>query len=129
VSDGLNNRIRVIDLATGNINLVAGDGTKGYAGDNGPALSAQLANPKDLEIGPEGDLYIADTDNNVIRAVNLSTGIIRTVAGNGELGRDDDDGKVATATTLARPFGIQFDPDGNLYIMDTINSRILKVTR
>jgi hypothetical protein len=51
------------------------------------------------------------------------------VAGNGELGLDDDDGRLATATTLARPFGIQFDPAGNLYIMDTINSRILKVTR
>jgi hypothetical protein len=121
--------VRAIDLATGIITTVVGTGTAGYAGDGGPASAAQLAFPRDLEIGPEGDLYIADTDNSVIRAVNLTTNVIRTVAGTGELGMDAVDGLLATETKLARPFGIEFDKDGNLYICDTINSRILKVTR
>lgn len=116
VADTLNNRIRAIDLATGMIDTVVGP-------------EGQLSGPRDLEIGPDGDLYIADTDNNVIRAVNLTTHEIRTVAGTGELGLDPEDGLLATETMLARPFGIEFDPAGNLYICDTINSRILKVMR
>jgi DNA-binding beta-propeller fold protein YncE len=129
IADTLSNRIRVIDLATGMIDTIAGTGDAGYAGDGGPAKDAQLAFPRDLEIGPDGHLYIADTDNSVIRAIDLATGVIRTVAGTGELGRDERDGLPALETKLARPFGIEFDPAGNLYICDTINSRILKVTR
>ncbi|MCW5806058.1 MAG: hypothetical protein KIT31_27075 [Deltaproteobacteria bacterium] len=129
VADTLSSRIRAIDMATGMIENFAGTGTPGYAGDGGPASAAQLNFPRDLEIGPDGDLYVADTDNNVIRAINLSSGVIRTVAGTGQLGRDDVDGLPARQTRLARPFGIEFDFDGNLYICDTINSRILKVTR
>jgi hypothetical protein len=129
VADTLSNRIRAIDLATGVIDNVVGTGVPGYAGDGGPASAAQLRAPRDLEIGPEGDLYIADTDNNAIRAVDLATGIIRTAAGTGELGLDAGEGRLATETRLARPFGIEFDPAGNLYICDTINSRIVKVAR
>jgi hypothetical protein len=129
VADTLSSRIRAIDLATGVIETVAGTGVPGYAGDDGPALAAQLAYPRDLEIGPEGDLYIADTDNSVVRAVDLRTGTIRTVAGTGELGLDPDDDRPALEMKLARPFGIEFDPAGNLYVCDTINSRIVKVTR
>jgi glucose/arabinose dehydrogenase len=129
VSDTLSSRVRAIDMATGIITTVVGTGIAGYAGDGGPASAAQLAFPRDLEIGPDGDLYIADTDNSVIRAVNLTTNVIRTVAGTGELGMDATDGLLATETKLARPFGIELDKDGNLYICDTINSRILKVAR
>ena len=129
VADTLSSRVRAIDMATGMIETVVGTGTPGYAGDGGQAKDAQLNFPRDLEIGPEGDLYIADTDNSVIRAVNLTTGVIRTVAGTGELGLDERDGLPARQTKLARPFGIEFDRVGNLYISDTINSRILKVTR
>lgn len=128
VADTLSSRIRVIDMGTGMITNFAGTGEPGYAGDDGDALAAQLNHPRDLEIGPEGDLYIADTDNSVIRAINLETKVIRTVAGTGELGLDVE-GKLATRTKLARPFGIEFDPAGNLYISDTINSRIVKVTK
>ncbi|MDB4960304.1 MAG: hypothetical protein JWP01_303 [Myxococcales bacterium] len=129
IADTLSSRIRAVDLTTGMIDTVAGTGTAGLAGDGGPARQAQLNFPRDLEIGPEGDLYIADTDNCVIRAVDLATGTIRTVAGTGEIGLDLDDGRLATETKLARPFGIEFDPAGNLFISDTINSRIVKVTR
>ncbi|HVK78351.1 MAG TPA: hypothetical protein VM734_33830 [Kofleriaceae bacterium] len=129
IADTLSSRIRAVDLTTGMIDTVVGTGTAGFTGDGGPALAAELNHPRDLEIGPDGDLYIADTDNGRIRAVNLTTGIIRTVAGNGGLGLDPDDGRLATETTLARPFGIEFGPGGNLYISDTINSRIVEVTR
>ena len=128
-SDTLSSRVRSVDLASGMIETVVGTGTPGYSGDGGKARMAQLNYPRDLEFGPEGDLYIADTDNSVIRAVDLSTGTIRTVAGTGVLGLDDTDGLPARQTKLARPFGIEFDPAGNLYISDTINSRILKVNR
>ncbi|MCA9681949.1 MAG: hypothetical protein KC457_07115 [Myxococcales bacterium] len=127
VSDTEANAIRVIDLATGMIDAFAGTGEAGSAGDGGPAVAAQLRAPRDLEIGPDGDLYFADTDNSKIRAVDLETGIIRTVLGTGELGIEDDARVPVEEVVLRRPFGIAFDPEGNLYVMDTLNSRILKV--
>jgi streptogramin lyase len=127
VADTLGNRIRVVDLAAHTIDAFAGTGDQGYTGDGGPAAQAQFAHPRDLEIGPDGDLYVADTDNSVIRAINPTTGDIRTVAGTGAIGLDPDDDHLALETTLARPFGIEFDPAGALYISDTINSRILRV--
>jgi DNA-binding beta-propeller fold protein YncE len=129
IADTLNHRIRVVDLASGTIDTLAGTGEGGYSGDGGQAAGAQLNHPRDLEIGPEGDLYVADTDNNRVRAIHLEDGTIRTVAGTGQLGLDPDDDRLATETALARPFAIEFDPDGNLYISDTINSRILRVAR
>lgn len=129
IADTLNHRIRAVDLATNTITTIVGTGEGGYSGDGGPAMAAKINHPRDLEIGPDGDLYIADTDNSVIRAVDLETGTIRTVAGTGEIGLDETDGLPALETKLARPFGIEFDKAGNLYISDTINSRILKVTR
>lgn len=127
VSDTEANVIRVIDLATGMIDGFAGTGDPGDGGDDGPALAAKLSGPRDLEIGPDGDLYFADTNNGKIRAIDLEAGVIRTVVGTGELGVDDEEGLPATETRLRRPFGISFDPDGNLYVMDTLNSRIVKV--
>ncbi len=128
IADTLSNRIRVIDTATMMITTLAGTGIEGSAGDGGPALAAQLAHPRDLELA-DGQLYIADTDNNRIRAIDLASGTIRTVAGSGELGLDAVDDLPATTTKLKRPFGIELDPAGNLYISDTLNSRILKVYR
>ena len=129
IADTLSHRIRVVDLATGVIETFAGTGEAGYAGDGGPALQASFNEPRDLEIGPDGRLYVADTDNHVIRAIDLATSEVRTVVGTGEPGRDAADGKLATETRLKRPFGVEFDGDGNLFVMDTMNSRILEVPR
>ena len=129
ISDTLSNRIRVIDTATMMITTFAGTGVEGGAGDGGPAISAQVAHPRDLEIGPDGNLYIADTDNNRIRMIDLATNVISTVVGSGDLGLDATDDMPATSMKLARPFGIEFDAAGDLYVADTINSRILKVYR
>ncbi len=129
IAETLSHRVRAVDLATGMIDTVVGTGTAGYTGDGGVARQAQLSGPRDLEIGPDGHLYIADTDNSVIRAVDLASGTIRTVAGTGEIGLDPEDGLLATETKLARPFGIEFDHSGNLFISDTINSRVVEVTK
>jgi hypothetical protein len=129
ISDTEADVIRVMDLADGTIAAFAGTGEGGDSGDDGPALGAQLNGPRDLEIGPDGDLYFADTDNSKVRAIDLEVGVIRTVVGTGELGVEEEEGKLATEIRLRRPFGIAFDPDGNLYVMDTLNSRIVKVAR
>lgn len=129
ISDTEADVIRVMDLATGMLDAFAGTGEGGDGGDGGPALQAKLNGPRDLEIGPDGDLYFADTDNGKVRAIDLGTNEIRTVVGTGELGVDDQEGLEATKTRLRRPFGVAFDPDGNLYVMDTLNSRIVKVAR
>jgi len=130
-ADTLANRIRVIDLSSDppSIDTFAGTGETGLTGDGGPALDATLYHPRDLEIGPDGDLYVADTDNSVIRAISKADGTIRTVAGTGELGLNEEEGLLARETILRRPFGIEFDGEGNLYISDTINSRIVRVAR
>jgi streptogramin lyase len=129
VADTLSHRLRVIDLASGRIDAFAGTGEVGYSGDDGPALDATFNAPRGLAFGPDGSLYVADTNNHAIRAIDLATGIVRTVVGTGEGGRDEEDGRPAAETRLNRPFGLAFDTDGNLYVMDTLNSRILKVTR
>jgi DNA-binding beta-propeller fold protein YncE len=128
-ADTIGNRIRVIDLETNEIDAFAGTGEEGYSGDDGDALEAAFNHPRDLEIGPDGDLYVADTDNSVIRAISLQDGVVRTVAGTGELGIDLEEGKPALETTFKRPFGIEFDREGNLYVSDTINSRIVRIAR
>jgi hypothetical protein len=129
IADTLSHKLRVVDLETGNIETLAGTGEAGYTGDDGPALEATFNAPRELELGPDGSLYVADTDNHAIRAIDLETGIVRTVVGTGEAGMDPEDGKLATETRLARPFGLELDEQGNLYVMDTLNSRILKVMK
>jgi sugar lactone lactonase YvrE len=128
IADTEQDVIRVMDLAAGTVRAFAGTGTAGDSGDGGPAAQAQLNAPRDMEIGPEGDLYFADTDNGKVRAIELASGTIRTVVGTGELGIDED-GLLATETRLRRPFGIAFDADDNLYVLDSLNNRIVKVAK
>lgn len=118
-------RIRKIDAITGIITTVAGTGTGGFSGDNGPATSAQLANPFGLAFDTTGNLYVTDTSNNRVRKVDTS-GIITTFAGNGTQGFGGDDGP-AIAAQLSDPSGIAADLAGNLYIADTRNHRIRRV--
>jgi hypothetical protein len=112
----------------GLVTTVAGNGTRGFSGDGGPAVAAALDRPRDVELGPDGRLYIADTNNQRVRVVDLETGVITTAAGSGEPAFSGDGGP-ASAAALHRPFGIAFDREGNLHIADTFNNRIRKVVR
>lgn len=126
ISDTLNHRIRMVDFGANTIETIAGTGVNGYNGDGIPGTSAQLNFPKDLEVGPDGRLYIADDRNSRVRALDLSTGIIETVAGTGVRGYNGD-GIPATEAQLNRPMGLEFDALGDLYIADWENNRIRKV--
>lgn len=127
VVDTGNHRIRRIDTR-GIITTVAGNGTRGYAGDGGPAIVAELDKPTDIEVGSDGTLYVADTDNSCVRAITPG-GYIRTVAGKcGQRGFAGDHGP-ANEALLDRPYGIALDGDGNLYIADTLNHRVRIVLR
>jgi uncharacterized protein (TIGR03437 family) len=121
IADAINYRVRKV--TNGVIATVAGNGTQGFSGDNGPAASAQLSGPTGIAADSAGNLYIADSGN--IRKV--SNGVIATVAGNGTQGFSGDNGP-ATSAQLYLPWGVAVDPAGNLYIADTYNSRIRKVT-
>ncbi len=126
ISDTLNQRIRRVDFAANRIETIAGNGMAGYAGDGGPATDAQLNNPRDLAFGPEGHLYVADELNHAVRAIDLDSGTIRTVAGNGSAGFSGDGGAAVDAQ-LYRPAGLDFDARGRLYIADTYNHRVRRV--
>lgn len=130
-SDAQNNRVRKVefqsdDYLTSTVSTIAGTGVSGYSGDGGAATSATISNPQDLEFGPDGKLYFADTNNNAIRRIDLTTGMIDAVVGTGVEGYSGDGGPATTAQ-LNRPFGIAFDAAGDLYVSDTFNSRIRKV--
>jgi len=127
ISDTNNAVIRFVAAGSGVITTVAGTGTPGYGGDNGPASSAQLAYPVGIAADAAGNLYIADDGSNSLRKVAAGTGIITTVAGSGQYGYTGDGG-FATSATLSGPDGVAVDSAGNLYIADTYNNVIRKVT-
>lgn len=126
VADTLNHRIRRIDLAKNVIDTVVGTGQAGFSGDGGKATDAQINNPREVDIGPDGRLYFADEYNNRVRAVDLTTGLIETIAGNGQ-GTYAGDGGPARDASLYRPAGLAFDTRGELFIIDTYNHRIRRV--
>jgi sugar lactone lactonase YvrE len=133
IADTLNNRIRLIDHATGFIHTVAGDGETGGAGpigDGGPATSAHLFMPSDVVVAPSGDIYIADMHHNRIRRVDAQTHIITTIAGNGSFGAGGDDGPAAQAS-LAGPAGIAVVPEAGhavtIFIADYYNGAVRAV--
>jgi len=119
------NTVLRLDATTDVLTLVAGNGTAGFSGDSGPATSAQLNGPADVAVDSAGNLYIADNRNNRIRKV--SNGVITTVVGNVTAGFGGDNGQ-ATSAELNQPIGVAVDSDGNLYIADSYNNRIRKVS-
>ena len=110
----------------GTISTLAGSGVRGAAGDGGPATAAQLNAPRTTATDSAGNTYVADTENQRIRRISAA-GIITTVAGNGTAGYSGDGG-AATAARLNNPHGVDVDAAGNLYIADSANHRIRRVS-
>ncbi|MEQ1500910.1 MAG: hypothetical protein ABMB14_01705 [Myxococcota bacterium] len=127
--DSGNHIIRTVDLDTMIVDRYAGITSHGYSGDGGDALDAQFSTPRDLAIGIDGEVYVADTDNHCVRVIR--DGIVETVAGICDA--DDPgfsgDGGPATEAQLHKPFGIAVDLEGALYVADTYNHVIRKITR
>lgn len=115
----------MVKAETGVISTLAGTGLAGFSGDGGPAHQATLNEPAALIIDEGNTLYIADQSNHRIRAVNLNTGVIQTIAGTGAA-MYDGDGKPAVDAALAGPGGLAL-ADDRLYIADTFNGRIRSV--
>lgn len=111
---------------TNTLHHVAGDGKPGYSGDGGNAKLARLSGPKGVAISPQGDIYLADTESHTIRVIRKATGVIETVIGNGKKG-DGPDGDPAKCQ-LNRPHGVFFDKAGNLYVGDSENQKVRKLT-
>jgi sugar lactone lactonase YvrE len=121
IADAGSNRIRMVDTK-GIIHTFAGNGNNINSGDGGPATAASLDTPSALAFDPSGNLIIADTGNNEIRAVSPA-GIITKIAGTGNAAYDQDNGTVATASFSA-PTGVAVDKSGNIYVSDTGNQRV-----
>ncbi len=118
------NRIRKIDTK-GNIATAIGDGNQGFAGDAGAPAKVQMNLPTGVAVDSSGTVYFADSNNNRIRKLSGST--VSTVAGNGLLSRSGDGG-AAISAQLNAPLGVALDTQGNLYIADTSNNQVRKVT-
>jgi trimeric autotransporter adhesin len=125
IADANNNVVRKVTTA-GTISTIAGNGTAGYTGNGGAATNAELNGPYGVVLDASGNLYIADTNNNVIRKVTTA-GTISTVAGTGSSGNTGNGGP-ATSAKLSGPAGIAVDASGNLYIADSGNNVVRKVT-
>lgn len=134
IADSVNNVIRKITAATGIIATIVGfknaegAGTAGYGGDGGPASAALLNTPWGVTIDDLGYMYVADTFNHRIRRVNIEGGAIETTAGTGVPGNNGD-GIQATAAELNVPYAVAFDAAHNMYIPDSANNRVRIVSQ
>jgi uncharacterized protein (TIGR03437 family) len=126
IADTVNNVIREVSAGSGNISVVAGNQTQGFAGDGGTATSAELYLPTGVFVDSSGNLFIADRGNNRIRKVSTS-GTITTVAGNGSAGSTGDGGP-ATAAELYQPTNVAVDAAGDIFIAATKNNKIREVS-
>jgi uncharacterized protein (TIGR03437 family) len=122
-ADSRNNRIR--KLSGGNVTTIIGNGIVSYSGDGGPATKAQLNTPQGVAVDAAGNIYISDTNNNVVRKV-ATNGTITNFAGNASAGSNGD-GAAATAAQLNLPEGLALDGSGNLFIADALNGKVRKV--
>lgn len=127
IADSGNFRIRKVTLATLDISTIAGSGTQGFSNEGGAALSAHLDGTRQIAVASNGDIYLADSNNNQIRKV--SGGIISTVAGSPTaLFGYTGDGGLATNALLDHPTGVAVDSAGDVYICDNFNNVIRMVT-
>jgi DNA-binding beta-propeller fold protein YncE len=127
LADAFNFRVRKIDARTGTISTFAGTGVKGFSGDAGPAAQAQFGTVIQVALDPPGThLYVADIDNQRVRRVVLATGIVETVAGDGRQGAPAEGADARTAPLLD-PRAVAVAPDGSLYILERGGNALLRV--
>ncbi len=126
VAEALNHCVRKVERKCGLISTVAGCGRKGYDGDNGPAIKAKFNEPYAVAVAPEGDLYVVDRLNAVVRRVEGKTGTIRTVAGTGLKGHSGDGG-LATKAQMVEPNDCCLDGKGGLLIADVGDWRVRRL--
>ena len=131
VAEAMNHCIRCVDAATGVIVTIAGTGAEGYSGDEGPATEATFNQPYSLQVDANGDVYVVDRLNYVIRRIDAATGIISTVAGMGEPGNPDNqergDGGPASRAQFREPNDCFLDKRGGLLIADVQDQRIRRL--
>lgn len=129
VADTWNNRVRKIDARTHLVSTIAGTGERGFSGDGGPATQAKFGNIYCVSLDPQAEhLYLADLDNRRIRVVNLKTGVVRTVAGNGEKGVPED-GADAVSAPLVDPRAVAANASGEVYIIERSGNAMRVVDR
>lgn len=121
------NAVLKLDLARGTIHHVAGTGQKGYTGDGGPARTAALNGPKGVAAAPDGKIYVADTENHVIRVIDPKSGTIATAAGTGKKGDGSESDPLHCA--MNRPHGVFVDSGGEVFIGDTDSYKIRIIMR
>jgi len=122
----LSHTVRACDLRSGIIRTIAGSGTAGFSGDEGPATKAQLNEPHSIGFDPAGDLYICDVKNHRIRKVNMKSGVISTFGGTGEK-KPTSDGAAIRGAPLHGPRALDFDKAGNLWLALREGNAILKL--
>jgi DNA-binding beta-propeller fold protein YncE len=126
IVDMQNHAVRKIDTKTGIITTVVGTGKPGYSGDGGQADQAQLKQPHSIQFDANGDLFICDIGNNVIRKVDMKTKVITTIAGTGKPGITPD-GAPIKGTPLKGPRSIDFDAAGNLWVCTREGNQVFKL--
>jgi streptogramin lyase len=128
IVDMQNHAVRKVDARTKRISTIAGTGQPGYTGDGGPANFAQLKQPHSIQFGPDGDLYICDIGNHVIRRIDHKTQRISTYAGTGKPGPTPD-GSPIEGTPLKGPRSIDFDSNGDLWIATREGNQVFRIDR
>lgn len=121
------NAVYKLDLGAGTIHHVAGTGRKGFTGNGGPAKAATLSGPKGLSVGPDGNVYLADTESHSIRMIDLKRGTLELIGGTGERG-DGPDGD-PFACKMARPHGVFVEADGSVLVGDSEAHRVRVIRR
>ena len=125
-TEAKNHIVRRVDKVSGVVTTVAGNGELGYSGDGGPAIQATMKEPYSLQVDGNGDIYIVDRLNAVIRKVDAATGIITTVAGTGEVGYSGDGGP-GNQAMFREPNDCFLDGKGGLLIADIQDQRIRRL--
>ncbi len=127
IADASNHMVRKLNISSGKLTVIGGNGSYGYTGDGGQATDAQFNNPIAVALDKSNHLYVVDESDQCVRKINLTTGIISTAVGNGNWGFSGDNGP-ATAAKFNNPIAIAIDTLNNLYISDYSNNRIRKVS-